>query len=124
MEELVVDLLELITLDKIKALPLYFVTLTSFLASIDEKITTQQVISLHCYVCSQARELKDKRQCVIRFWFGTCFLYVWNLITELILLGYMTKLVCTPTKERSVQQQERDSPDNILSWLHPPIRSL
>lgn len=83
----------------------------------------RQVTFLYCYVGVQ-RHVSWKIK-VMKFLLALAsFMYgtLYGMITELILLGYTTKLVCTP-KSTGWEQQEGDAPDNILSWLHLPIRA-
>lgn len=73
-----VDLLELVTLEQNESIASFLLFITCFLAEMKDFNATSHLPALLCG-CSQACELKDKRQFVIKFLFGICFLYVWNV---------------------------------------------
>lgn len=73
-----VVLLELVTVEKMKTFP----PLSSLFAFLQAKMkdlnATSHFLALLCR-CSQACNLKHKRQFVMKFLFGASFLYVWNV---------------------------------------------
>lgn len=71
-------LLELVTLEKMKTLPPLSFLLAFLQAKMKDLNATSHFLALLCR-CSQACNLKHKRQFVIKFLFGTSFFYVLNV---------------------------------------------